>query len=196
MKKHGNSSAPSKQAGFTAIELGIVLVVIGVIAVLALRGTSLVSSSKGVVMTQNILDTVRQTNNCFAKATNYTLLGATAITGTTYVTTNCPNAINKPATVSGGTIINEWSGSRTIAKASFAGGTDNAIVVTDDRLPAKVCQEVVSGVWDDADAMTVTNSAAVATVVKANASVPFAPTFAAACGSVDGASVAITKAKF
>ncbi len=189
-------SSKNKQLGFTAIELGIVLVVIGVIAVLALRGTSLVSSSKGVVMTQNILDSIRQTNNCFAKATNYTLLGATAVTGTAYVTANCPNAVNKPATISGSTIINEWSGTRTIAKASFSGGTDNATITTDTRLPASVCQEVVSGVWDDADAMTVTNAAAVATIVKANAATAFAPTATTACGTTDGATIAVTKAKY
>ena len=195
-KQSITKSQKSKQAGFTAIELGIVLVVIGVIAVLALRGTSLVSSSKGVVMTQNVLDSVRNVNNCFAKATNFTLLGATATTGTTYVTANCPLAINPPASVSGSTIINEWSGARTIAKVSFNGGTDNAIVVTDSFLPAKVCQELVSGVWGDADALTVTNQAAVATVVKANAAVAFAPSATAACGSVDGTTVAITKAKY
>ncbi len=196
MKNKFTSKAPHKQAGFTAIELGIVLVVIGVIAVLSLRGTGLVGSSKGVVMTQNMLDTVRNVNNCFAKATNYALLGATSTTGTTYVTTNCLSAVNPPATISGGAIINEWSGSRTITKTSFSGGTDNAVIVADSLLPAKVCQELVSGAWNDADAMTVTNQATVATIVKANATVAFAPTATAACGTVDGTTVAITKAKY
>lgn len=196
MQTHIHSNIKRLQKGFTAIELAIVLVVIGVIAVLSLRGTGLVGSAKGVVATQNMLDTVRGVNSCFAKAPNYTLLGANATTGTTYVVTNCSSAINPPATINGTAIQNQWSGSRTIAKASINAGTDNAIVVTDNLLPHKVCEETVSGVWGDADAITVTNQAGVATVVKANSTVAFAPSATAACGGVDGTTIAVTRAKY
>ena len=48
----------ARQLGFTAIELIVVLVAIGILAVLALRAFGVVHKTKGTVEAQNILDTV------------------------------------------------------------------------------------------------------------------------------------------
>ena len=68
----------NQKRGLTLVELIVVLVAIGILAVLALRAFGVVHKTKGTVEAQNILDTVNSVQGCFGRATDFAALGATA----------------------------------------------------------------------------------------------------------------------
>lgn len=191
-----STSPRRKNRGMTLVELAIVIGVIGIIAVLALRGTNMLSKSKGMVEGQNMLDTVTGTISCFSKAQDFTALGATTATGTTYVTANCgPEIANPPAVITGGTISNQFGGSRTIARTSILSGTNNAIIVANALLPTNVCQEIVQSQWDNYDVITITPTGGAAVVAKATLATAYTPAAMIACTTAVNATIAVTKAK-
>lgn len=183
--------------GVTLIELAIGIVVIGILAVLALRGSSIVGSAKGTVEGQNILDTVTATSSCFSKATDYTALGATEATGTAYAVTNCGKEIaNPPATSDGAsTITNQFGGLRTIMRTSINSGTNNAITVADPLVPTDVCLQVVQAQWGNFDSITITPTSGVPTVAKATAADVFTPAAVVACKTDSTATITVVRAK-
>lgn len=185
-----------KQLGFTAIELIVVLVVIGILAVLTLRAFGLLNKAKGTVEGQNILDTVNSVQSCFAKATDFSALGATAATGTTYVLTNCGvDVANSPSSATATEIRNQFGGLRTVARADIAGGTNNAMLVSNPAVPRDVCPDAVQFLWDSANVIVVTPAGGSATTVKANADQRYAPSGIAPCKTADSVTIAVTRAK-
>lgn len=185
-----------KNLGLTLIELGIVIAVIGIIAVLALRGSSIFGKSKGLVEGQNLLDTVTATQQCFRSTTDFTALGATAATGTAYALANCGTEVaNPPSTQAAGAITNQFGGARTVARASINGGTNNAITVTDGLIPSDICREMVQGQWDNFNSITITPAGGAAVVAKAVITDAYAPAAAAACTTAETATITVVRAK-
>ncbi len=196
IRRNRTGLGKSKNLGMTLIELGIVIAVIGILAVLALRGSSISGKSKGMVEGQNLLDTVTATQQCFRTTTDFTALGATAVTGTAYVVANCGREVaNPPATAAAGAITNQFGGARTVARSNINGGTNNAITVTDALVPSEICREVVQGQWDNYNSITVTPTGGAAVVSKALITDVFTPAATAACQTATTATITIVEAK-
>lgn len=191
-----SASTTARQAGFTAIELVVVLVVIGILAVLSLRAFGLMNKSKGTIDGQNIIDTVNAVQSCFAKATDFSSLGATAAAGTTYVITNCGiDVANAPSSASTTAITNQFGGSRTVARASIAGGTHNAVQVSNPAVPRDICPDAVQFLWDVASTIVITPAGGAATTVKANFDQRYQPNGIAPCKAADTATIDVVRAK-
>lgn len=186
----------TNQTGFTLIEMAVVITVIGILAVFAVRGFAMLNKSKGSVEAVNITDTLNSVQTCFSKATDFTGLGASTATGTTYSITNCDIAVsNPPASNNGTTITNQFGGSRTVARASINGGTNNAVVVSNPAVPRDVCADVVQGLWDTAHVITLTPLAGAAVNVKTSYDQRYAPDAIAPCKAATSVTVDITRAK-
>lgn len=186
----------ARQLGFTAIELIVVLVAIGILAVLALRAFGVVHKTKGTVEAQNILDTVNSVQGCFGRATDFAALGATAATGTTYVLTNCGvDTANPPSSATATEIKNQFGGSRTVARTDIAGGSNNAVVVSNPAVPRDVCADAVQFLWDSVNVIVLTPAGGAATTVKANADQRYLPSGIAPCKTADSVTIQVTRAK-
>ena len=186
----------AKQNGFTLIEIGVVITVLGILAILAVRGFDMLNKSKASVESVNVTDTVNSVQTCFSKATDFTGLGASASTGTTYAITNCDVAIsNPPASNDGSTITNQFGGARTIARASINGGTNNAVLVSNAAVPRDVCAGMVQGIWDVSNIITLTPLAGAAVTVKSTYDQRYAPDAIAACKTATSVTIDITRAK-
>lgn len=190
------AAARSRQAGFTAIELVVVLVVIGILAVLSLRAFGLMNKSKGTIEAQNIVDTINAVQGCFSKATDFAALGASAAAGTTYVLTNCGiDVANPPSSATTTVITNQFGGSRTVARTSISGGTHNAVQVSDPAVPRDVCPDAVQFLWDMASSIVITPAGGAATTVKANFDQRYQPDGIAPCKAADTVTIDVVRAK-
>lgn len=196
IRRNHSGLSKRKNLGLTLIELGIVIAVIGIIAVLALRGTSIQGKSKGMTEGQNLLDTMTATQQCFRSTTDFTALGATAATGTAYVLANCGREVaNPPATSAAGAITNQFGGARTVSRSNINAGTNNAVTLTDALLPSDICREMVQGQWDNYNSITITPTGGAAVVAKALITDVFAPASSAACATATTATLTVVDAK-
>lgn len=190
-------SRSARQRGFTVIELTVVIVVISIMLVLALRNFGLLSKSKGSVEGTNVGDTINAVQTCFAKSTDFSGLGASASTGTTYALTNCGiDVANAPAKANGTTsITNQFGGARTIARTNINSGTNNAVIVSDAAIPKDICPDVIQNLWDVANVIVITPVGGSATTVKSTWEQRYEPDAIGPCKNASDVTIDVTRAK-
>lgn len=181
--KHSCKKAYSK--GFTAIELVVVLVVIGVIVAIAVRSLGLTDDAKALSAAEEAKYAIAKIQSCHASSPSFVGLDAEIALG------RC-GAFKDRVTGAGATlsVTNSFGGVRTFAPVSLAGGSNNGFAMGDPQIPYGVCQKYIDTVWKMSNRIDVGTTNVKATmdqVVSPNA-------VYTACGTSGAVTVTVTGA--
>lgn len=133
--RHYNIPSKKRQKGFTLAEILFALVIIIAAAVIALTAFGQANSSQEGKEAQDqltqVLGAVRKTY----PGPNYNGVSASSLV---------TRGVAPTTMVSGSSLVNTYGGTVTVAAASVASGTDNAVAITFPQIPRAECNVIVN----------------------------------------------------